>query len=365
MGRFTRTNRNNGGNPAGKFPAVLPKNADKLLRSPIFADMEQAVALFVALGNRLATFGQDEATRRIIRQAVCGNEWFTQEDILRSVAALRSEMLDRERLQAWLAAYRVPVAVPRNVLVVMAGNIPLVGFFDLLCVMAAGHRCLIKPSSKDRVLMDYVMDELLRIDSQARVGYFDDAQRPDAVIATGSDDAERHFRTLYAGIPALLRGSRQSVAVLSGDESPEQLAGLADDVFAYCGLGCRNVSLLFLPRGCKPALVPPPMPRKYRNNYLQQRALLTLQGHSFVDCGEALLVPQREFPSALSCIAYAHYDHEEEVAKWLTMHDRHVQCVVSSRLRHSRRVDFGKTQSPTLTDYPDERDVMRFLSELA
>ncbi len=320
--------------------------------------------MFSELGRRLGSFGRDDATRRIIGQAIRENGWFMESDILRAVAALRREMLDGERLRRWLTGYRVPVTVPRNVLVVMAGNIPLVGFFDLLCVISAGHRCLVKPSSKDRVLIGYVLDQLRSIDSGMDVRYFDDAMRPDAVIATGSDNAARYFRALYAGIPALLRGSRQSVAVLSGDETPQQLALLTDDLFAYSGLGCRNVSLLFLPPGCEPTLTPPPMSSKFRNNYLQQRALLTLQGRPFRDCGEALLIPQREFPAALSCIAYTHYDQVEEVTRWLETHDSEVQCVVSERLEHRRRVAFGEAQYPGLTEYPDDRDVMEFLSGL-
>ena len=269
------------------------------------------------------------------------------------------------RLRAWLAPYRVPVAVPRDVLVIMAGNLPLVGFFDLLCVVASGHRCLVKPSSKDRVLIGYAIDELKRIDPATRVGYYDDALTPDAVIATGGDNANRYFRARVPGIPALLRGSRQSVAVLSGHETPEQLAGLSDDVFAYSGLGCRNVSLLFLPGGCEPMLAPPPMSPKYHNNYMQQRALLTLQGRSFRDCGGALLLPMRDFPPALSCIAYSHYERADEVSAWLEEHDSEVQCVVSDCLQHSRQVPFGRAQSPALTDYPDDRDVMAFLAGLA
>lgn len=258
--------------------------------------MEKAIALFAELGRRLGTFGRDKTSRRIIRRAEQENGWFTEPEIRRAVEALRSEMLDQVRLRAWLAPYRVPVAVPRDVLVIMAGNLPLVGLFDLLCVVASGHRCLVKPSSKDRVLIGYAIDELKRIDPATRVGYYDDAMTPDAVIATGGDNANRYFRARFPGIPALLRGSRQSVAVLTGHESPEQLAGLSDDVFAYSGLGCRNVSLLFLPGGCEPMLAPPPMSSKYHNNYMQQRALLTLQGRSFRDCGGAFSFPCGTFP---------------------------------------------------------------------
>lgn len=327
--------------------------------------MERTIALFAELGRRLGTFGRDETSRRIIRRAEQENGWFTEPEIRRAVEALRSEMLDEVRLRAWLAPYRVPVAVPRDVLVIMAGNLPLVGFFDLLCVLASGHRCLVKPSSKDRVLIGYAIDELKRIDPATRVGYYDNALLPDAVIATGGDNANRYFRARFPGIPALLRGSRQSVAVLSGDETPEQLAGLSDDVFAYSGLGCRNVSLLFLPDGCEPTLAPPPMSPKYYNNYMQQHALLTLQGRSFRDCGGALLLPMRDFPPALSCIAYSHYERADEVSAWLEAHDGEVQCVVSDCLQHTRRVSFGRAQSPALTDYPDDRDVMDFLVGLA
>ena len=327
--------------------------------------MEKAIALFAELGRRLGTFGRDKTSRRIIRRAEQENGWFTEPEIRRAVEALRSEMLDQVRLRAWLAPYRVPVAVPRDVLVIMAGNLPLVGLFDLLCVVASGHRCLVKPSSKDRVLIGYAIDELKRIDPATRVGYYDDAMTPDAVIATGGDNANRYFRARFPGIPALLRGSRQSVAVLTGHESPEQLAGLSDDVLAYSGLGCRNVSLLFLPGGCEPMLAPPPMSSKYHNNYMQQRALLTLQGRSFRDCGGALLLPMRDFPPALSCIAYSHYERADEVSAWLEAHDSEVQCVVSDCLQHSRQVPFGRAQSPALTDYPDDRDVMEFLAGLA
>jgi len=327
--------------------------------------MEKAIALFAELGRRLGTFGRNETSRCIIRRAEQENGWFTEPEIRRAVEALRSEMLDQVRLRAWLAPYRVPVAVPRDVLVIMAGNLPLVGFFDLLCVVASGHRCLVKPSSKDRVLIGYAIDELKRIDPATKVGYYDDAMTPDAVIATGGDNANRYFRARFPGIPALLRGSPPAGAAPPGGGHPAPPGRLSDDVFAYSGLGCRNVSLLFLPGGCEPMLAPPPMSPKYHNNYMQQRALLTLQGHSFRDCGGALLLPMRDFPPALSCIAYSHYERADEVSAWLEEHDSEVQCVVSDCLQHSRQVPFGRAQSPALTDYPDDRDVMEFLAGLA
>lgn len=326
--------------------------------------MKHAIELFSELGRRLERFGEDTASRKVIARACGANGWFTPAEVRRAARALATEMLTEERLRGWLAAYPLPVAQVRNVLVIMAGNIPFVGFFDLLCVMAAGHRCLVKPSAKDRVLMKHIVAQLLDIEPKARVSLYDGTQPVDAVIATGSDNANRHFRAQYAGIPALLRGSRQSVAVLSGRETPEQLRGLADDIWAYSGLGCRSVSLLFLPEGYEPKLEMPDVNPKYTNNYRQEKALCEMTGTPYMDFGCAVAVEQRAFPAALSRIAYSRYGTTEEVAEWLAEHDDELQCVVTTLLPHSRRVDFGRAQSPGLTDWPDDRDVLEFLCGL-
>lgn len=327
--------------------------------------MKNAIDLFSELGVRLRGFGGDDVTRAVVNAACRANGWFTPAEVRRAVGAIARDMLNREKLETWLADYpAVPVVAPRRVLVVMAGNIPLVGFFDLLCTVVSGHRCLIKPSTKDSVLMEYIVALLRDIDDSAPVEFYDGASPVDAVIATGSDNANRYFRARYAGIPSLLRGSRQSAAVLSGDETPEQLAGLADDIWAYSGLGCRSVSLLFLPEGYEPTLQMPPVNDKYKNNYLQARALLAMQGHPFLDLGAAVAVEQRAFPTALSQISYTHYKTPDEVAGWLAMHDDELQCVVTECLPHSRRAAFGCAQSPALTDYPDNRDVIAWLTAL-
>lgn len=328
--------------------------------------MSDAINLFCELGSRLQSFGSDAATRRVIKAACAANGWFLDGEIRRAVQSIADEMLRRDRLEDWLSAYpalRQPHDA-RNVLVIMAGNIPLVGFFALLCVLIGGHRCLVKPSNKDHVLMEYLVETLRTIDPATPVSMYDGRTPVEAVIATGSDNAKRYFRSHYAGIPSLLRGSRQSVAVLSGRETAGQWAGLADDIWAYSGLGCRNVSLLFLPRGAELRLEMPPVNVKYRNNYVQQKALLEMQGHPFRDLGAALLVEERSFPNALSRIHYTYYDSTDEVAQWLADHDEELQCVVSEVLPHSRRVDFGRAQSPSLTDYPDDRDVLAWLSTL-
>lgn len=327
--------------------------------------MKNAIELFSELGAYLRGFGDDEQSRSLVDAACRVNRWFTPADVRRAVHALADDMLQREKLEAWLAAYpAVPVAEPRRVLVIMAGNIPLVGFFDLLCVVASSHRCFVKPSAKDSVLMEYIVSLLRKLDASAPVDFYDGTSPVEAVIAMGSDNANRYFRTHYAGIPSLLRGSRQSVAVLSGRETAQQLAGLADDIWAYSGLGCRSVSLIFMPAGYELELDVPRVNCKYENNYRCTRALLTMQNRSFVDLGSAVAVEQRAFPSALSQIAYTYYKTPDEVAAWLAEHDDELQCVVTDCIPHSRRAAFGRAQSPALTDYPDDRDVMAWLAAL-
>lgn len=320
--------------------------------------------LFSELGRRLCGFGDDARSQEAIRRACAANGWFTPREVVRAVSEIRDRMLRPEELDRWLAHYPAFGTAPRRVLVVMAGNIPLVGFFDLLCVVAAGHVCLVKPSSKDRVLIEYVVELLRTIDPAAAVAFYREGEPVDAVIATGGDNAVRYFRMRYAGLRTLLRGHRQSVAVLSGRETAAQLAALADDIWAYSGLGCRNVSLVWVPEGCDFAPQVPAVNPKYRNNYLRERALLTMTERPFVDLGAAVVVEQREFPAALSRIACARYRSPDEVEAWLAEHDAELQCVVSECVDHSRRVGFGCAQSPGLTDYPDDRDTMAWLAEL-
>ena len=250
--------------------------------------------------------------------------------------------------------------------VVMAGNIPLVGFFDLLCVLICDRRCLIKPSSKDRILIGHIVDLLREIEPRFSIGALE-GKVPDRLIASGSDEARRHFASVYPDTPSLLRGHRYSVAVLSGQESDRQLDGLYDDVFSYFGLGCRNVSRIFVPRGydlrrlCRRLSARPITHTGYLNNYRQARAMRLLSGTEFIDGGFFLMRPGADKEGPLSEIACTSYESVGSVERLLRERDREIQCVVSATLDHPRRVDFGQAQHPSLTDYPDGIDVMEFL----
>ncbi len=329
--------------------------------------MKSTIQIFIELGQRLAEFGSDDRSRSVIARAVAENEWFSVEDIRCAVEAIRVEMLDGDKIAQWLSHYPAAGASePRRVAIIMAGNIPLVGFFDLMCVIASGNIPCVKPSSKDRVLEEYIEQLLCDIEPTLRIEQYREGEEYDAVIATGGDSANLHFRSAFEGTPSLLRGSRHSVAVLSGRETKADYAALANDIFTYSGLGCRSVSLLFVPKGRKVSLPTRKMCRAYHNNYLQCRALLTMRGTKFEDLGEAVVASSNgEFPRFLSQINVVEYSDLSEVRRWLTENDSSIQCVVSSiEGLHLRTVGIGCAQQPTLFDYADERDTMQFLTRL-
>ena len=318
--------------------------------------MKHIVDIFSALGERLTHFGGDDASNRIIDEAIAANGWFTRADILRAVEAIRSEMLDREKLMAWLSHYTKTVE-PKRVAVIMAGNIPLVGFFDLLCVVAAGHECHVKPSSKDSVLMRYVVEQLRDIEPNIAIYDYSTDATYDMAIATGGDDANAYFREHFAGTRTLLRGSRHSVAVLNGNESAEELQALHNDITAYSGLGCRSVSMLFVPRGYMPDFkrgVAENM--KLRRNIQAMRATLTIEGAEFWDAGAFIMRRGEDFAQSLAVVTLCEYSDIEDVKKWIEENAEHIQCVVSRS-----DIPFGRAQYPALTDYADGVDTMRFL----
>lgn len=325
--------------------------------------MVSMVDIFAELGRRLQGFGDDEKSAQVIERSLLANEWFSREDVLMAIGAICEEMLDETKLKAW-ADYYPAVKRQKNVGIIMAGNLPLVGFFDMLCVLIAGHRAIIKPSSKDLVLTNYIVDILKDIQCDIPIETLSEDSVVDMVIATGGDVAAQYFKKRYADIPSLIRGSRHSVAVLSGEESDEEMLGLGRDVYSYSGLGCRNVSLIFLPKGWNGEIP------KYKSSldmkqgtYLSDKALLTMTGVQFIDLDSALAIESRTLPERLCRVHYSYYSDMAEVERWLAENDERVQCVVSQSVKHPRRVGFGRAQYPTLWNYADGVDVMKFLTD--
>lgn len=322
--------------------------------------MKAMIDILMELGVRLAVFGKSEQSLRIIGQATEENEWFSREDILMAVDAIREEFLSADKLQRWAAQYTPSAA--RRTAIIMAGNIPLVGFFDLLCALMAGHRVAVKPSSKDRALTNYIIELLQDISPSIPIEAYDEQTAYDMVIATGSDLTAQHFRKRYTSTPTLIRGSRHSVAVLAGDETQEELQALQQDIFSYSGLGCRNISLIFLPEGCDLPLCPPQMGEMYRGTYRHTKAMRTMLGQPYADYGECIAVEEKAFSPNISQINYARYSTIDEVEQWIKENDEQLQCIVTHAISHPRAVTFGRAQYPTLDDYADGVDVMEFLT---
>lgn len=324
--------------------------------------MQRTIEIFTTLGERLTTFGKDETTARIIEDAVAENGWFTPRDIIQAVDAIRSEMLVRERLVEWLAHY--PIATePKRVAVIMAGNIPLVGIFDLLCVIAAGHTCCVKPSSKDRVLMRYIIGLLHEIEPAVMIEEYVATDHYEMAIATGGDDANAYFREHFATTRTLLRGSRHSIAILDGTESREELQGLYTDITSYSGLGCRSVSMIFLPRGT--ALRLPhttPINPKMAGGMRSLRVLYTLQQRAYVDYGAFIALHSDSFPAQLGIVSLVEYDDIGDVEAWIDAHKDTIQCI-ATHMPIAGAIPLGRAQYPTLWDYADGCDTMQWLGE--
>ncbi|MFI3306455.1 MAG: acyl-CoA reductase [Rikenellaceae bacterium] len=319
------------------------------------------VDIFVELGDRLSR----GLPADLLRRAVAANGWFEGREVEFAVRAICEQMLRREALEEWIGSYgAIDRRWEERVLVVMAGNIPLVGFSDLLSVLMTGRVAILKLSHKDRPLMEWVVGELRTIEPDIPIYIYNDSDQPDRVIATGGDSAVRHYAELYGSLPMLLRGSRHSVAVIGEGSACE---GLASDIYRYSGLGCRSVSMLFVPEGYDAEELvswKETTNAKYRNNYLQSKALLRLQGVDFYDNGVSCFVRSESFSDRVSLVSIVEYSSIEEVEAWLRTHDDEIQCVVGDAevIVHPRRVDFGSAQHPTLWDYADGVDTVAFLT---
>ncbi|MCC8035326.1 MAG: aldehyde dehydrogenase [Rikenellaceae bacterium] len=333
------------------------------------------IEAFISLGSTLNSLSGSPRGRRVADESCLENPWFTPRDIYSAARAISSRMLDPAKLHGWAARY--PFArSPRNVAVIMAGNIPLAGFFDLLCVAIAGHRCLVKYSSKDKVSMEFILAELVRAYPGFPASEMDEAALPDAVIASGSDNTIRHLKSRYGTLPALYRGNRASAAVLTGIETARELEGLARDIFTYNGLGCRNVSHLLIPEGYRieelsrslSAFPKAEINPKYLNNFRQRRAVLDISGQPYTAGSHFILRESDDFPAAVSEITFSRYLSPTEVTEWAAAQENRLQCIVTGgELSHTfpfPAVPFGAAQSPALHDYPDRVDTMEFLAAI-
>ena len=346
------------------------------------AEQPHTIQAFESLGAFLSAFCKSEKTNdldafesldRSIALAGQRNGWFTRDNILFALEQW-SQVLTKQQLSKWVANYSFTTSHPKSVAIIMAGNIPLVGFHDFLSVLLSGNKAICKLSSNDTVLLPFLAN-LLSNYEPSLVKHIEfvkgKLENYDVVIATGSNNTSRYFEYYFGNKPNIIRKNRTSVAVLTGDETADQLKLLGIDVFKYYGLGCRNVSKLFVPRDYNFDAFFNAMyshqdiieHHKYANNYDYNKAVYLMSDFKILDNGFMILKEDSSMHSPISVLYYEHYDSIEELEKLLKEQQEYIQCVVS-QIGIGNEVAFGQTQRPKLDDYADGVDTLQFLITL-
>ncbi|MCW2120087.1 acyl-CoA reductase [Flavobacterium sp. 7A] len=347
--------------------------------------LENKKNAFIELGKFLSQFSEAENTPKegVLGNAVffdsfadlilltqSHNGWYTPEHVH---FALRSwaEALTKENLDTWLDTYDFSTINSKRVALILAGNIPLVGFHDFLSVIISGHEAVIKLSSNDQHLLPFLSKYLIHVqpDLASKITFTEGRLTNfDTVIATGSNNTARYFEYYFKDKPSIIRKSRNSIAVLDGNESKEQLVALGEDIFRYFGLGCRNVSKLFVPKG----YVFDPFfeamfeyqdvihYEKYANNYDYNKAVFLMSNFKLLDNGFLTIKEDVSHASPISSLFYEFYEDLADLQKKLEIEEENIQCIVSNNLI-ANSIDFGQTQHPKLWDYADNIDTISFL----
>ena len=343
---------------------------------------------FVELGNFLRQFSEEGNVKsasvlqndlyfdefvNLIELSQSHNGWFTPEHILFSIQSW-AKALTEDNLNQWLSNYDFSKSESKKVGLVLAGNIPLVGFHDFLSVLISGHDVLVKTSSNDQHLLKFLAKYLISIQPElnSKITFVEGKLEGfDAVIATGSNNTARYFEYYFKDKPSIIRKNRNSVAVLDGTETFEDLVGLGEDIFRYFGLGCRNVSKLFVPKDYNFDNFFKAMYEyrdviqyeKYANNYDYNKAVFLMSNFQLLDNEFLTIKEDVSYASPISSVFYEFYENLEEITTRLNADAEQIQCVVSKNLIPNS-VTFGQTQQPRLWDYADNVDTLAFLNNL-
>lgn len=312
---------------------------------------------------------RDELFSKARRQ----NPWFSPEYTARTFDH-NANWLRKEALHEWTAPYTLSPSRPKTVGLVLAGNLPLVGFHDALSTLISGHKAQIKLSSQDSVLMRHFVDTLAEVEPELaqRVEITERLHDMEAVIATGSNNTSRYFQTYFGKYPHIIRQNRTSVGVITGKESAEELSALHEDMFSFYGLGCRNVSKIYLPEGYDPTKIISASEafqsqihhHKYLNNYEYNKSIYLVNGVPHYDSGYFMLKEDIGLHSPISVVYYEYYKDLNTVLSHLESISNQIQCKVGLGQLGEDFVAFGQAQHPGLTDYADHVDTLAFLSKL-
>ena len=311
----------------------------------------------------------DENRIKIVQQAQSRNQWFTTENIRNSTSAIVHNFLQTDLLTRWATHYAIPEEkLSKKVGIVMAGNIPMVGFHDLLCVFISGHTAVCKVSSKDDVLIKNLVEVMSEWNPaiKDRILFTERLNDCDAYIATGSNNSARYFEYYFGKYPSVIRKNRTSVAILNGAESEAELNALADDIMLYFGLGCRNITQIHVPKNYDFVPLLNALKKysyyfdhaKYKNNYDYQLTIYIMNNLYYMTNDSIVLIENEQPFSPIGTLHYTYYEDENEVYEKFRNHPD-IQTIVGRQA-----LPFGKTQVPGLMDYADGVDVMEFLNTI-
>ena len=309
----------------------------------------------------------------LIKQSKSHNGWFNEHNIQSAFKSWSACLTDKKLLK-WTSEYALEGSPNKKIAIILAGNIPLVGFHDFIAVLITGNNVIAKLSSNDKLILPFLANYLIDVEPQFenKINFTSEQlENFDAVIATGSNNTARYFNYYFGKYPNIIRKNRNSVAILSGKETEHELIALADDIFRYYGLGCRNVSKIYIPKDynfeaffkaifCWKKVI---NDHKYINNYDYNKAVYLMSNFNLLDNEFLILKEDSNFSSPISVLFYEYYENLSAIKKMLDREKENIQCVVSN-FDLNGQVNFGESQSPNLWDYADDIDTLDFLLNL-
>lgn len=337
--------------------------------------LDQRIDVLANLGKEI--LARPEWLQEAVQKAYYANKWFTIDESFSALDAIATYFLSKEILSNWTSGYQIKDNVEvRTIGLVLAGNIPLVGFHDVLCCFISGHNILAKLSAKDEILMKAIVGRLVELNDEigSRILLSERLKGFDAIIATGSNSSSTYFKEYFGKYPNIIRKNRNAIAVLSGDESEADFIALGHDIFNYFGLGCRNVSKLYVPEGYKFDFLLGTLHDhykelanhdKYRNNFDYNNALFMLNKVKYLMSGSLIITEADAISSRIATVHYNYYSDLLALETELSDKKEEIQCIVTNlSLNNHSSFPFGEAQKPSITDYADGVDTMKFLTSL-
>jgi len=337
------------------------------------SDFRTRIQAFQELGKQISVLLENGEFDAIIEKQGIENKWLIEENCRLALSALAA-MLDEKSCEAFFQKYQYYFQKERNfqkIAVISAGNIPCAAFHDFFCILVSGNQFIGKLSSQDALLLPFLAKILIQIapEFEEKIDFVEKLPKFDKVIATGSNNSARYFQYYFKNHPLLLRKNRNSIAILTGEETGEDLKKLSTDVFQYFGLGCRSVSKIYVPKNYNFTKLIETFQEEskllslyngYVNNYEYHRAIFSLNRIPVYDGSSFLLLQNPSLTSPIAVIYYEEYETINEVLDTILLHQNEIQCVISNDLAIDNRISFGETQHPSLFDYPDNKDILLF-----